>query len=183
MANSTDTQEEWRPVDGFAGIYEVSDQGRVRSIPRTYKAMRKGVLAEIPLPGRILTVFLTAGYPSVSLAVNRKSKTHYIHRLVCTAWHGPCPPGHEVAHNDGDQLNSKPANLRWASRRDNLADKLRHGTQPRGDDLWFTKVPDDGVREIRKGGRSDESWAEHFGISRSLVSAIRLRTKRASVPD
>ena len=183
MADQVHTQEEWRSVAGFEGVYEVSDKGRVRSLARTYRALRKGRPAIIPVPARFLSIYLTSGYPTVALTTAHKSTGHYIHRLVCAAWHGPQPLGCEVAHNDGNRLNPAPANLRWASRRDNLADKIAHGTQLRGDELWFTKVSDESVREIRKGNRSDESWAKFHGVSRSLIWAIRLRKRRATVSD
>lgn len=51
---------------------------------------------------------------------NRKLGNLKVHRLVCEAFHGPCPPGMEVLHDDEDGLNNRPENLRWGTRKENL---------------------------------------------------------------
>lgn len=57
-----------------------------------------------------------------------------VHRLVCEAFHGPQPTKyHEVAHWDGDRLNNAPSNVRWATHKENEADKIRHGKVASGD--------------------------------------------------
>jgi len=43
-----------------------------------------------------------------------------IHRLVCEAFHGPCPPGLETIHLDEDGLNNRADNLCWGTRKANL---------------------------------------------------------------
>lgn len=114
--------EEWRPVPGFGGIYEVSDLGRVRS----YRPWRgKAVPHEIPGswhsgPGSYRFVRLR----SVEGAVRKE----YVHRLVAAAFLGPEPLGHEVRHLDGDPENSALSNLAYGTHAQNEMDKLRHGT-------------------------------------------------------
>jgi hypothetical protein len=140
-------------------------------------------MADVPIPERILSnVVIKAGYYTVSLSRDGKTKTIYVHQLVCEAWHGARPHGHDVAHWDGNKLNCTPENLRWATRQENLRDKVRHGTQPRGDDLWFAKIPDSVVREIRTDqGKPVTKWAEELGVSHGTVSAIRRREERIHV--
>lgn len=48
------------------------------------------------------------------------NKHYYIHRIVCEAFHGPCPPDKDtVDHIDRDRTNNTPENLKWASRSEN----------------------------------------------------------------
>jgi hypothetical protein len=51
---------------------------------------------------------------------NRTYGNLKVHRLVCEAFHGPCPPGLETLHGDENGLNNRPENLRWGTRKENL---------------------------------------------------------------
>lgn len=44
----------------------------------------------------------------------------YVHRLVCEAFHGPCPKGYECDHKDEDTRNNRADNLRWIPRVQNM---------------------------------------------------------------
>jgi len=115
------TEEEWRPVLGYEDIYQVSNQGHVRSADRLVKHdSRGGMRAE---RGIVLTVFLREGYPSVSLG----NKIVYTHKLVCEAWRGPRPDGLQCRHLDGNPLNCTPQNLRWGTPKENVADTMLQG--------------------------------------------------------
>ena len=171
--------EEWRDILGYEGMYQISSIGRVKSVTRTYRSERYGTAIDVAVPGRILMPFLTAGYPSVKLSRDGRPTTHYCHRLVCEAWHGPRPDGCDVAHNDGEKSNNAPSNVRWATRQENAKDKVRHGTQPRGDDLWFTKISDAEVAAIRADEDSPSRvWAERLDVSASHVRNIRRGRER-----
>lgn len=62
---------------------------------------------------------------------NNKDETKQdvkVHRVVCTAFHGPCPSDkHEVGHKDDDRANNKPSNLYWTTRKENM--KKQHTQQ------------------------------------------------------
>lgn len=58
-----------------------------------------------------------------------KHRQVFVHRLVLFAFHGAAPsPKHQCAHFDGNKLNCKSSNLRWATPKENNEDKVRHGT-------------------------------------------------------
>jgi hypothetical protein len=172
--------ETWKAVPGYEGLYEVSSLGRVKSLARECRAMRKGTMASVPIPERMLTpTQISVGYLTVGLSRDGNCKTKYIHQLVCEAWNGPRPEGFDAAHFDGDKHNNTPENLRWASRRDNVKDKVRHGRQPRGDDLWFTKISDEQVRLIRSNAHvTAKAWADKLGVAHQTISAIRRGEER-----
>ena len=77
------------------------------------------------LKGRVLKpINAGVGYYAVTLSGERRC----VHELVLTTFVSPRPAGYQAAHYDGDRRNNRANNLRWASRSENEADKLRHGT-------------------------------------------------------
>lgn len=113
--------ELWRPVPGYEGAYEASDQGSVRSLPRPRCA------------GQILRQRCDKrGYPFLTLSHGGQRRTRFVHQLVAAAFLGPCPPGMEVRHRDGDPANTTAANLRYGTHQENELDKREHGTHHLG---------------------------------------------------
>lgn len=131
--------------------YEVSSLGRVR----------RG--------GKILKPHLSdSGYERV-----RTPRVLLIHKAVLEAFVCPAPsPSHEAAHKDGCRRNNRLDNLEWKLKKDNEADKRRHGTAPR----CFTghrrveHVPR--VLELAREGKSFTRIAKETGLHRSSVSRI-----------
>lgn len=131
MAEQQPTTEQWRPVVGYEGLYEVSDHGRVYSAPRTVVTTR----GSRKLPGRILAGSkLVSGHRTVFLTIplSGSTKTVLVHRLVLEAFVGPCPDGQECCHWDDDPTNNRLENLRWATRSENMRDRTRNGRHNNG---------------------------------------------------
>lgn len=118
--------EQWRPIPGFEGRYEVSNLGRVRTARRIIPYV-DGRLRRVEQKVRA-TSLDTRGYPALALTAADGTKvTRAIHVLVAAAWIGPRPDGAEVCHNDGDKTNPRADNLRYDSRVENARDVVRHG--------------------------------------------------------
>lgn len=111
--------ENWKPVIGWPE-YEVSDQGRVRSLDR-YRPGRNGCVRLIR--GRVLGNRSRKGYLRVRFP-DRQDK--FVHVLVLEAFMGSRPAGHETRHLDGDKTNNNLANLAWGTSEENKADRKRH---------------------------------------------------------
>lgn len=95
------------------------------------------------------------GYFQVSLWVNGKGKTHFVHQLVAMAFHGTRPsPRHHAAHRDGNKKNNTPANVQWITKEENEADKILHGTTNRGERNGSAKVSDEQAVEICNRART-----------------------------
>ncbi len=116
--------EEWRPVPGYDGAYEVSDQGQVRSYLRRGRSTDR---RETPV---IVKGSAThSGYRVVSLRGRRWS----VHELVLTAFVGPrtAPwPETEVRHLDGHKSHNWLENLQWGTKSENADDMVLHGHHP-----------------------------------------------------
>jgi hypothetical protein len=108
----------WRPVPGWVGLYEVSDAGEVRSLPR------HGCKGRMLRFGRSHN-----GYPTVTFSADGRRHTRTLHRVVAEVFLGPLPRGMQTLHIDGDKNNNAVANLRYGTQSENERDKVRHGTQ------------------------------------------------------
>jgi hypothetical protein len=124
--------EEWRPVVEWEGLYEVSSHGRVRSLGRVVTAVGREKTHLRRIPPRLLTAWIAShGYFMVCLGGRKcKGGTHeLVHRLVCRAFHGPAPEGHEVCHGPGGKRDNTASNLSWGSKSKNRnEDRVRDGT-------------------------------------------------------
>ncbi|WP_082946294.1 NUMOD4 motif-containing HNH endonuclease [Mycobacterium sp. E1747] len=107
--------EQWRPVLGFEGLYEVSDRGRVRSL----------------ITGKVVKPHVgnQRGHLRISLKQHAGPyKGLYVHRLVLEAFVEPFRKGMECRHLDGDPTNNRLENLRWGTQSENNLDRVKHGT-------------------------------------------------------
>lgn len=109
--------EQWKDIAGYEGIYQVSNEGRVRSLDRmiTYSNGRVQICR-----GKILSCGSTkTGYQYLSLYKDSKPKNQYVHRLVASAFlqnpdNKPC-----INHIDGDKTNNHASNLEWCTHSEN----------------------------------------------------------------
>ncbi|MEU2013072.1 NUMOD4 motif-containing HNH endonuclease [Nocardia sp. NPDC019302] len=157
----TGVTERWRPVVGWEGLYEVSDQGAVRSLER--RVVFSDGRARIQ-PGRLLGQHRTqSGHLTVRLSLNKSSELRKVHRLVLLAFVGPPPPGTECCHNDGDATNNRVENLRWDTRSANTLDKVAHGNHPNASKTHCVNghefTPDNTYLRRRGRGRACKSCA------------------------
>lgn len=113
-------EEVWRSVLEYEGLYEVSNLGRVRSLPR-YSCKQR-------IKGRMLK---PSGWPYLHVTLHRDGsyKNAMVHRLVAQAFL-PNPDNlSEVDHIDHNRFNNSVDNLRWVDATTNTAAKLAHNTK------------------------------------------------------
>jgi hypothetical protein len=164
---------EWRPAPGYEGYYAVSSLGDIQRIKGG-----PGVRA-----GRIIRPASGSGthkYLTVTLRRDGQKKTHLVHLLVARAFLGPPPAGQEVNHIDGNGLNPVLSNLEYISHSGNVSHAYRIGNKTpsvfirkRGEAWSTAKLTDAAVIKIRRGGRTDASWARELGVSDVLISRVR----------
>lgn len=174
--------ETWLPAQGYEGLYEVSSHGRVRSLPKvayTYAGTRARVIA-----GRVLKAGFDGKYYHVTPVKDGKQTTVKIHALVLNAFVGVCPQGMECRHLDGNTANNRADNLCWGTKKQNAADRERHGTKLLGCRNPNARANPDMVLSIRKmfaSGKPKSHIAKMLGLGETTVSSIVSRETWAHV--
>lgn len=97
--------EEWKAVEGYEGLYEVSTEGRVKSLNWRGTGEEKCIFLKRH----------NRGYLQVELAGGNKKKTFLVHRLVAKAFVENPNGFHLVNHKDEDKTNNRAENLEWCN--------------------------------------------------------------------
>ena len=105
----------WTDIKGYDGIYQISDNGKVKSLNR--KEKYSGFKRE--RKERNLKQIIRSKYLSVNLCIGGKTKILSVHRLVALAFVQNPENKPEVDHIDGNKLNNHSANLRWVTSKEN----------------------------------------------------------------
>ncbi len=153
---------EWKPVNGYDGLYEVSNHGAIRTVD-----------------GRILVQWLNdQGYALVRLSQPRTVAR--VHRLVAKAFIANPDSKPSVNHIDCDRSNNVWTNLEWCTQAENLRHSDNLGRMQR--DYWVGRrspaamLSDEQVRSIRNlystGKYSWESLAREFEMSKRAIGRI-----------
>lgn len=162
------SEEIWRPVVGFEGLYEISSLGRARSL--FYARKQK------PPPRYLRPSVRPDGYLAVTLMTTPCSPRHpkTIHRMVAEAFLPQCEGRNFVNHLDFNRQNNRVENLEWVTNSENLAYSVEHGRNTRGEQVPQSKLNRFQVIAIRRICNSlpHQMIARRFGISVTTVSEI-----------
>lgn len=122
--------EVWKDVPGYEGRYQVSDQGRVKSLPFKQRyLLRTGAEAYRQTPERILAQQkINSGYLIAHLHLDNKRKAFTVHRLVAAAF--IAGSGETVNHINGVKTDNRAVNLEWASYTENHLHAVALGLNP-----------------------------------------------------
>lgn len=172
--------EVWKPVLDYAGLYEVSNFGRVKSLARTvmrepggkYRSPVMNFREKILKPGK----YNRYGHLLVVLTKDKKRRSRPVHTLVLEAFTGRRPKGLEIAHNDGDPQNNHLSNLRWCTRRENARDAMKHGTCRKGSQIHFAKLHESDIPVIMQmlgDGATCAGIARQYDVTASAISLIK----------
>lgn len=114
--------EIWKDIQGFEGIYQVSNLGEVRSLDRYVNHNYGGKRLS---KGRVLAQWKSnAGYLMVSFMVDGVKTSHLVHRLVVESFMGDIPDDLQVNHIDENKENNHLNNLNTMTPKENM----NHGT-------------------------------------------------------
>lgn len=150
-------KEEWRDIIGYEGRYQVSNLGRVRSLPSEFKGMH--------LKGYITNGYVDSiGYMHVTLS----GKSYKVHRLVAKAFidnpnNYPC-----VNHIDEDKTNNRTDNLEWCTYKHNANHGTRNARIAKNESIPIIQYDLDG-NEVRRWD-SATSAARFFGVRRWTIT-------------
>jgi hypothetical protein len=158
--------ETWLPVNGYEGIYEVSNLGRVRSLDRIAITITG---RPSPRKGRNLVLALGKhGYPVVTLC-NKTQKMFSVHRLVAIAFIPNPENKPSVNHIDGDKANNSVNNLEWVTASENTKHAYANNLMaiPKGEKHYNSKLTPELVLRIKslsKAGHSSPVIVSILGI-------------------
>ena len=168
--------EQWRPVPGYVGFYEVSDLGRVRSLDRTVLHPSGGPKAH---RGRIIQQSKKGeACPGVCLSKFGKVTRYSVGTLVLLSFVGPRTEGMQVCHfPDADTKNNRLDNLRWGTAAENAEDREKHGRTARGERNGASVLTTEKVKQIKrllaKGGIGKQRIATEFKVAKYLITRIQ----------
>lgn len=99
-----------------------------------------------------------------------------VSRLICEHVHGPAPtPEHQAAHicGKGGYACVTRQHLRWASPKENQADRFVHGTLACGERHGNAKLTEADVRAIKAMSGAHRDIAAKFGVAQTTISKIK----------
>ena len=167
-------QEVWKDINGYEGIYLISNLGRVKILPRI-KINKGGCIIS---KEKFLKIWKSGdGYSGVAL-YSDKQKKYLLHRLLATAFilnpdNNPC-----INHINGIKNDNRLDNLEWCTVSENTQHSFDTGLQKPaiGETNAMSKLTEKQVLEIKQrlnSGESCNSISILYNISRMAVSHIK----------
>lgn len=179
--------EIWKDIEGYKGLYQISNLGRVKSLTRKVRCRNNKFRI---VKENILSPILTKkGYLFVNLWKNNLCKRMLIHRLVAIAFI-PNPENKlEVNHIDAIKTNNNLYNLEWNTRPENtlhsykmkLREEQKKNVAATNKKLKSKKVAQyNKVMELIKIFPSASEAARYYGYNQSAISEC-CRGMRSSI--
>lgn len=103
------TEEIWKDIEGYEGLYQVSNIGRVKSLNYNRTGEEK-----------ILKLCKVRGYLYVGLCKDGKNKSLKVHRLVATAFIPNPENKPNIDHINTIRTDNRVENLHWVTQRENV---------------------------------------------------------------
>jgi len=155
--------EVWKDINGYEGMYQVSNLGRIKSLSDRFGRER------------VLKLYNCTNnrYKSVYLYKNKERKYFSVHRIVAKAFIPNPKNKKEINHIDGNGFNNKVSNLEWVTKNENMKHAVLNGSMGR-------KLSIEDVKEIKHslkyGGISRDELASCYGVS--YVTICEIDTKK-----
>jgi len=163
--------EIWKEIDGWEGIYQVSNYGRLKS----FKGDPQGNV--------LSNVNKTGGYFSVVLCFRDKKRYVRMHRLVAEAFLFRRNRLLQINHKDGDKQNNKVENLEWVTPRENMLHAARTNPSFLSGMKRYNQTKGKNVLQISLGGTLIEKFkhaadaARHTGVCVRNIHQVASKTE------
>lgn len=132
--------EVWKDIPGYEGLYQVSNLGRVKSLPR--KGKPNGCFLKQPLSNK--------GYHTVNLCVNGICKCQKVHQLVAKSFlnHKPCGMDLVIDHINNIKTDNRVENLQIVTNRYNVSKDMKNKSSIYTGVFWH-KIMQKWISQIR----------------------------------
>lgn len=164
-------KEIWKDIEGYEGLYQVSNLGRVKSLSK-----KRGFGEQ---KEKVLKPWITnLGYCTVTLYKNSLSQIKRVHRLVAEAYI-PNPENKEtVNHIDGNKQNNTVENLEWNTQSENINHSIKTGLVSHSPYVSGAKLNKTQIQEIRNihipydKKTGTRALARKYNVDPSTISKI-----------
>ncbi|WP_353990062.1 HNH endonuclease [Pediococcus argentinicus] len=170
---------EYKPIPGYEGIYEASDDGTIWTSKgkTTYRTLANGQKQKRVWQRRQLSLKREKRVRSthydlrIELWKNGKHKTYLVSRLVALAFN-PNPENKPcINHLDGNTFNNKPSNLEWCTYRENQMHAFRTGLNKSPNPITLVSAFDN----TRHSFISMAEASRWLGMNEHLISSLLSR--------
>lgn len=115
------SEEEWKNIEKYEGLYQVSNMGRVRSLDRYKTTRNRYKTIQAKIKGQLLKPSINGdGYYQVTLSKNDEHLITRIHRLVAQTFIPNKDNKTQVNHINGNKLDNRAENLEWCTCKENI---------------------------------------------------------------
>ena len=179
-------EEKWKDIEGYEGIYQVSDGGRIRSVDRVVIS-KNGVKREVK--GQLMKQSTSKyGYKVIILRKDGIKKNHRVHRLVAESFINKEKGKTLINHKDGNKRNNRVENLEWCTNSENMkhafkkdlkqpSNPNKHGLM-QGETHSRSKLTERDVLFIRENSKvnggvySNVELASKYDVTKSTIGYI-----------
>lgn len=164
--------EIWKDIQGYEGLYQISNYGRVRTVDRvSFQKHWQGGESKYLHKGKIRTPHMRKnGYFSINLVKDRKQKTFNIHRLVALHFIPRVEGKEYVNHIDADKTNNHVSNLEWCTQKENIQYAYDNGTKTPPHERKISQFDMDG--NLLKVWKSETEIERVLGIYQANIYKV-----------
>lgn len=161
--------EEWKDIENYKGLYQISNIGRVRSLSRFQSRTERLLKGEID----------NRGYVRVRLSFKNRTQKFQVHRLVALGFIPNPQNKPQINHINGNKSNNIYTNLEWCTESENMIHAFKTGLQSlSGEKNNQSKLRESEVREIKElllAGVYHKDIALKYNMSRRCITDINLK--------
>jgi hypothetical protein len=161
--------EIWKDIPGYEGYYQVSNEGRVKSLDRTISRLGKDRF----IKGKLFSLSVSGSNPYYSVSLSKKGviKKFRVHTLVAMAFldHKPCGYEAIVDHINRNTTDNRVENLRVVSARESAhnrkngdSSKLLGAYWCNTDKSWISRIKVDGKPHLIGYFKSDKDASKAY---------------------